>query len=286
MYRPTVRGVVVSLVFLACGSALAAGLAGSWVEEEEPTLTLTVKESPDGKISGSLGDDGETMALAAHREGTGFRGTVGSGNEALPIRASLQGDSLVVDIGTGEDAEHLVFRRSGAAPHVVAKLGGRSVIINGVRLTDEEVARAEQTYRVRIPDADYWYDPVLGAWGVRGSPTLGFIAPGLALGGRLQPDASGPGTGVFVNGRNIPQRDLAALQSITGPIAPGRYFIDATGWAGYEGGPPQWNLGAMAAQARGGGGSTSWQSRFSSGISDGETIGVFLPNGGIVSTGP
>ena len=49
-----------------------------------------------------------------------------------------------------------------------------------------------------------------------------------------------------------------------------------------------WILAAMAAQAQGtGGGSNTWQSRVtgSSGFSDGTTGAVFLPNGGIVSTG-
>jgi hypothetical protein len=75
-----------------------------------------------------------------------------------------------------------------------------------------------------------------------------------------------------------------ALQSVTGPIMPGRYFITADGLAGFEGGPPLWNLLALAAQS-GGGGSNTWQSRITgaSGFSDGNSGAVFLPNGGIVS---
>jgi hypothetical protein len=51
-----------------------------------------------------------------------------------------------------------------------------------------------------------------------------------------------------------------------------------------------WDLAAMAAQGRaagGGGGSNTWEGRISgaSGFSDGTTGAVFLPNGGIVSTG-
>lgn len=165
---------------------------------------------------------------------------------------------------------------------------GRHVTINDRRLGDEELARFEQAYRIRIPDADYWYDPVLGAWGGKGGPTAGLTLPGLEWGGPLRSDASAGNTQVFVNGRELPRADLAALQRITGPIAPGRYFITAQGIAGYEGGPPQWDLGAMAAASGGGGGgSNTWQSRIlgASGFSDGTTGAVFLPNGGIVSTG-
>lgn len=162
----------------------------------------------------------------------------------------------------------------------------RQVIINGQRLTDAELAQAEQTYRIRIHDAEYWYDPVLGAWGAQGGPTMGFIAPGLSLGGPLRQNASNGTTQVVVNGRELPDADVLALQQITGPIVPGRYFITAQGLAGYEGGPAQWNLAAMA-QSAGGRGSNSWQSRITgaSGFSDGTTGAVFLPNGGIVSTG-
>ena len=102
----------------------------------------------------------------------------------------------------------------------------------------------------------------------------------------LQADASGGGTGIFVNGRELHAYDVLALQQITGPIMPGRYFITAEGLAGPEGGPALWNLRAMAAPAAGGG-SNTWQSRITgaSGFSDGNTGAVFLPNGGIVSYG-
>lgn len=163
----------------------------------------------------------------------------------------------------------------------------RNVVINDRQLTDQDLSQLEQAYGVRIGDANYWYDPVLGAWGLKGGPTLGFIAPGLNLGGRLSSDASGRGTYIFVNGRELHVQDVIALQRITGPIPPGRYFITAQGLAGYEGGPPQWNLLAMAQNAgsSSGGGSNTWQGMMSSGFSDGTTGAVFLPNGGIVSTG-
>ena len=162
----------------------------------------------------------------------------------------------------------------------------RNVVMNGKRLSDDELRAVEQEYRIRIPDADYWYDRVLGAWGIRGGPTLGFILPNLDLGGPLATDASGRGTNIFVNGREAHLYDVLALQQVTGPILPGRYFITSQGLAGSVGGPPMWNIAAMVAHALGGGGgSNTWQSRMSSGFSDGTTGAVFLPNGGIVSTG-
>lgn len=173
---------------------------------------------------------------------------------------------------------------ANAVPAPVTKQ--RMVSINGKPYSDAELQQLEASYRIHIADADYWYDPILGAWGVQGSPTIGFISAGLNLGGALRADASGGGTNVYVNGRALHPADLMALQQITGPITPGRYFITSQGLAGYEGGPPQWNLAAMAAQS-GRGGSNTWQSSVTgaSGFSDGTTGAVFLPGGGIVSTG-
>jgi hypothetical protein len=197
----------------------------------------------------------------------------------LTTAGCARADKLEGDVAAAASA-------ADAGPDAVATPGGRNVVINGRRLSDAEVAQIEQGLQVRIGDADYWYDPVLGAWGLRGGPAMGLIAAGLNLGGPLQADASGGGTGVVVNGRELHPYDVLALQQITGPIVPGRYFITAQGLAGYEGGPPLWNLAAMATQG-GGGGSNTWQGRVTgaSGFSDGTTGAVFLPNGGIVSTG-
>ena len=265
-----------------------------FVAEGQPSIVLTLRESADGGITGTLSEGGESMPLIARRGGAGFAGTVGTvgaGGGALRFTATEQGDRVVLDIGAAEGAQRLTFRRAtggdrAAAPDPAGGDGPRRVVINGHRFTDEELARVEQTHRIRIPDADYWYDRTLGAWGAQGHPTAGFIAPGLDLGGPLRAHASGGGTGVFVNGRDLPPSDLMALQQITGPVPPGRYFITAQGLAGYEGGPPLWNLAALVAQSSGGGTNT-WQSRMTgaSGFSDGTTGAVFLPNGGIVSTG-
>jgi hypothetical protein len=262
-----------------------------FVAEGEPSIVLTLRESADGGISGTLSEGGESMPIVGRRGGAGFTGTIGPAGGAMRFTATEQGDRLVLEIGGADGAQRLAFRRTAAggpsvARDVPAADGERHVVINGRRLGAEELARVEQAYRIRIPDADYWYDRTLGAWGAAGQPTMGFIAPGIDLGGPLRADASGGGTRVFVNGRELPPADLMALQQITGQVPPGRYFITAQGLAGYEGGPALWNLAALAAQSAGGG-SRSWQSRLTgaSGFSDGNTGAVFLPNGGIVSYG-
>src|SRR6188768_2863480 len=62
----------------------------------------------------------------------------------------------------------------------------RFVTINEVQLQDSLVETLETRYSVRIADGRYWYDKASGAWGVEGGPTLGFILPGLDVGGPLR----------------------------------------------------------------------------------------------------
>ncbi|MEZ4239512.1 MAG: hypothetical protein R3F59_25815 [Myxococcota bacterium] len=104
----------------------------------------------------------------------------------------------------------------------------------------------------------YWYDARSGLWGYAGGPSEGFYAPGLAL-GPLDPDASGGGTAVVLNGRILPPADLQFFTSVFGPIAPGRYWLDAVGNVGLEGGPAVDNLHvamALRGQQPGAGGAT------------------------------
>jgi hypothetical protein len=127
----------------------------------------------------------------------------------------------------------------------------RSVIINNVRLSDEKLGQLEQRFRLRIADGSYWYDQVSGAWGMQGGPTAGFTQPHMELGGALRADASNGNTGVFINGRELHQMDVLALRQLTPYVIPGRYWVDARGVGGYEGGPPMFDLGALARAAGG-----------------------------------
>jgi len=163
----------------------------------------------------------------------------------------LDGNTLIVTAGI----ESATFTRAGAATKVGAPVAagstGRNVVINRTKLASKQVTALEQSFQVRVLDGAYWYDKVCGAWGVEGGPTLGFIPAGLEVGGALRADASGvTRTGVFINGREIHPLDVAGLQQIT-PVLPGRYWVDARGFCGYEGNPtPILNLAALAQAAR------------------------------------
>lgn len=167
---------------------------------------------------------------------------------------------------------------------VVAPAAAQSepaVYVNGERIGAAAVHALERTYRTRVPNGRYWYDPRSGLWGLEGGPGIGQIAPGMKLGGRLSPNASRSRTGVYVNGRQIHDMELAYLQRLYGHVQRGRYWLDHRGLAGFEGGPAQFDLHAAVAGAsgynrNGGGGSL---------MSDGECYGYLHPDGASVLGG-
>ena len=128
-----------------------------------------------------------------------------------------------------------------------AARGQRSVIVNRVRVSDQQLQGFERQWNVKVQDGAYWYDKVSGAWGQDGGPTAGWIMPGLDLGGPLPADASKGNTGVFINGRQLHLLDVAALMQIT-PVYRGRWWVDARGNVGPEGGPAIANLWLLARQ--------------------------------------
>jgi hypothetical protein len=157
----------------------------------------------------------------------------------------------------------------------------RKVVINGLRLSDEAVQQLEQAGGVHIQDASYWYDAACGAWGLEGGPCSGFIPAGLQLGGPLRADASRGNTGVVINGRELHQFDVVALQRIC-PVLPGRYWVNAQGNFGFEGGPMLGNLMVLAQMAVGAGaasgGAWTTESRFGTVGGDGSGF-VFFNDG-------
>jgi hypothetical protein len=168
----------------------------------------------------------------------------------------------------------LAFPLGGAALIHDAEAQTRSVLVNSVRLSDATVKGLEQKYRVVIQDGDYWYDRTSGAWGLQGGPTVGFTLAGLNLGGPLKSDASAGNTGVFINGRQLHQYDVVALMQL-GPVYQGRYWVDANGYFGFEGGPALGNLWLAAQAARRQGAQTTYTRSGSMFGSDGNGCLVF-----------
>jgi hypothetical protein len=183
----------------------------------------------------------------------------GAGKEIIMKRITIAGarHALAGWLALGSVcAMGMVLSSAVQAQSIPPEIRSDNVTINAVRLTDARVSALEQQYRMHIPDGDYWYDSISGAWGLQGGPTLGFTLPGLDLGGPLRADASGGNTGVFVNGRELHWLDVVALEQLLQlPIPQGRYWLDAYGNAGYEDGLFLFNLvlRARAVGARAGG---------------------------------
>jgi hypothetical protein len=150
---------------------------------------------------------------------------------------------------------------AGLTASPAAPATARHVRFNGLDLDQrgwQVIAQLEASYQTRLPDGEYWYDARTGAAGPWGGPMAVALPADLPLGGAMPASASGGGngqlTGVFVNGRELHPNDVAALMSFT-QVQPGRYWVDAQGNGGYEGGPALFNLYALAkaAKSRGGG---------------------------------
>ena len=145
------------------------------------------------------------------------------------------------------------FGFATAALLVMASTGSaqqRQVVVNRVRIAEQDLRGFEQRWQTSIREGSYWYDRFSGAWGLEGGPTAGWIASGLDLGGPLRADASNGNTGVFINGRELHMMDVQALMQIV-QVQRGHWWVDARGNFGAEGGPVLGNLMAMA-QQRGG----------------------------------
>lgn len=172
-----------------------------------------------------------------------------------------------------------------AGTAVRAGEGEQAIFVNGRRLAAETVHALERQYGVEIQPGHYWYDARSGLWGLQGGPTAGQIAPGLALGGApLRLDASGGATPVVINGRALHPTEIAFLQRCT-PVLPGRYWMNAAGVGGFEGGPPFFDLVALCQPAGAAAGSV--YTVFGSVTQGGGITGYTPPPGGIgVTCGP
>ena len=173
------------------------------------------------------------------------------GGTFVQWRMSQRESSAVEDQFTREQRQPAANQPKPAGREV-GSTSSRSVIINGRRLSDQDIETLTRTFQVQVRDGNYWYDRMSGAWGQQGGPTAGFIMAGLNLGGPLREDASHGDTGVFINGRQLHRIDVARLMQI-GPVYQGRYWMDVHGNIGLEGQPAIINLWVAAAQARGGG---------------------------------
>lgn len=150
------------------------------------------------------------------------------------------------------------------------------VYVNGAFVSPDQIRQMGGNPDA-IPAGSYWYDATSGLYGAMGGGALGVTAAGLPFAAMPAGVSGSNMTGILVNGREITVPEAQYLMGLVGAqIPPGRYFIDAQGNAGQEGGPPQANLYQLArARGGGGGGGAGYI-----GTSDGSGGGYYDPSTG------
>ncbi|GAB4844572.1 hypothetical protein Ancab_037970 [Ancistrocladus abbreviatus] len=108
--------------------------------------------------------------------------------------------------------------------------GKRNVTVNGHVIPDRLVKKAEKLAGSICP-GQYWYDYRAGFWGAMGGPCLGIIPPYIEEFNHPMPENCAAGnTSVFVNGRELHQKDLDLLASRGLPVNRDRsYIIEISG---------------------------------------------------------
>ncbi|KAH6760974.1 hypothetical protein C2S52_008348 [Perilla frutescens var. hirtella] len=92
-------------------------------------------------------------------------------------------------------------------------VGTSQVFVNGYLIPEHLVQNAE-LLAGPIQPGEYWYDTHAGFWGVMGYPCLGIIMPNIVEFNYPMPeDCASGNTGVFVNRRELHQKDLDLLAS-------------------------------------------------------------------------
>ncbi|MFH2012861.1 MAG: hypothetical protein ABIJ37_09220 [Pseudomonadota bacterium] len=225
-------------------------------ETDDGKYYLNIKRTSDGHYKGELNIEGDIIFLSAIKRGNKIVGEMNDYGEVYAFMTTLRNDgSLNFSDETGKS---LVFRphktteshnkintkQASAAEAKSAKSSKRKsdVYINRIRLDVDKLNALETTYQTRIEKGHYWYDRICGAWGVENGPTAGFIMAGLDLPGPMPSDISGGGIGIFINGREIHPLDQQGLQKLFGITYTGKYWLDAQGNLGVEGGPAILNI--------------------------------------------
>ncbi|PNY12622.1 hypothetical protein L195_g009256 [Trifolium pratense] len=133
----------------------------------------------------------------------------------------------------GESFFANIFKKGSRGSSQTDKVDDREncvVTVNGQPLSDRVVKKAEKLAGP-IQPGNYWYDSRAGFWGVIGGPCRGIIPPFIDEFNYPIPDkCAGGNTGVFVNGRELHQKDLDLLSRRGLPTDNDRsYIVEITG---------------------------------------------------------
>ena len=241
----------------AGGQQVGSAVSGAAPAAAAPSAPIRLQSAAEieQQLWDTIKDSGEA------REFENYLASYPSGRFAVVARARVrtlhaaaalvQGQTKAASNSQAQQGSILPAGTPGVAPT-------RDVIVNGQTVSVQTLQNLQKIYPAPIVPGRYWYDPMSGAYGNEGSPILGQMLPGLALGGPLRADASRGTAGVFINGRQITHVEKAYLeQTCQTVVAPGRYWVNAQGMGGIEGGPVSFNLALCAPPGRANGGSST-----------------------------
>jgi hypothetical protein len=145
---------------------------------------------------------------------------------------------LFVISGLGSSVDCLAQSEVNYNGWNLAQNSNSAININGHELTPEQRQELIQIYGAAPIPGDWWYDAKTGWYGLMGGPLMGNMNPGHDF-GAMPVDASQGDSDVFINGRQLPTQELQMYRALFGQIAPGRYWMDASGQWGIEDGTTQ-----------------------------------------------
>lgn len=283
------KGVItLLLMLLICGCSNSQNYSGSYnIINSGQEIRINLEQKSDGNVTGNMALSGILFNIKGKLEDGKVSGNMEGSVELLKFTAELINNKLNVTFfdpayekpEEDEFAESVILNRAGDEFAYdsessdrntnKAKSGAGKVIVNNIVLTEKQIAEIQSTYKVKPLPGNYWYDSMCGLYGVVGYPAYGFMYPNHKF-GKLDQKASNGNTGVFVNGRELPQQEWFVWSKLLGYyIQPGRYWLAANGDAGYEGSPiPTVNLYTAAKQNSYSSGDNIWSTRFSAGNYD------------------
>ncbi|XP_076895884.1 uncharacterized protein LOC143548667 [Bidens hawaiensis] len=202
-------------------------------KREESSLHVPVLESQTDALTESQQTDQERVIADTNNNNKSLKEELVSTERDVSFTEYLNSDvskgndqSRNKEVGTESFFTGLIKKRLRIFSRSSSVDKGKSaVFVNGQLLTSRAVKNAEKLAGPIHP-GEYWYDSIAGFWGVMNQPCLGIIPPFIEEFDRPMPKNCAAGnTRVFVNGRELNQKDLDLLASRGLPTTKDRSYI-------------------------------------------------------------
>ncbi|KAL8201027.1 hypothetical protein R6Q57_012366 [Mikania cordata] len=205
---------------------------------DKPSSPVPISESQNDELTKSQRTNQEKVTVD-HNNKKSLKDTLVATEIDVPLTEYLNCD-------VGKEDDHLKNKKAGhesffaglikkrikdfSRSSSVVEKGRSDVVVNGQLLTDRAIKKAEKLAGPIHP-GEYWYDSLAGFWGVMNQPCLGIIPPFIEEFNHPMPKTCAAGnTRVFVNGRELNQKDLDLLVGRGLPTTKDRsYIIDISG---------------------------------------------------------